>query len=53
MRRQALEAERLDRGDDRPNRCPVHLNEGVVDWLQSCTEKDSFVAIDSESTDTR
>lgn len=27
-------------------------NEGVVDWLLSCPEKDFFVPIESESTDT-
>lgn len=27
-------------------------NHGLVDWLLSCPEKDSFVPIDSESTDT-
>lgn len=31
---------------------PAHPNEGVVDWLLACPEKDFFVPIQSESTDT-
>ena len=27
-------------------------NEGVIDWLLACPEKDYLVPIDSESTDT-
>jgi hypothetical protein len=26
-------------------------NEGVVDWLLACPEKDFFISIESESTD--
>jgi AbrB family looped-hinge helix DNA binding protein len=49
---QTFSVERLDRGDYRLVRRPSHANEGLVDWLLSCPEKDFFVPIDSESTDT-
>jgi AbrB family looped-hinge helix DNA binding protein len=48
---QEFEVERLDRGDYRLRRS-APTNEGVVDWLLACPEKDFFVSIDSESTDT-
>ena len=48
---QVFDVERLDRGDYRLIRRPSAQNDGVVDWLLSCPEKDFFVAIDSESTD--
>ena len=48
---QAFEVERLDRGDYRLRRT-MPSNEGVVDWLLDCPEKDFFVPIESESTDT-
>jgi hypothetical protein len=44
--------ERLDRGEYRLIRRSAHLNEGVVDWLLACPEKDFFVPIQSESTAT-
>ena len=44
--------ERLDRGEYRLRRRTPPPNEGVVDWLLSCPEKDFFVPIESESTDT-
>jgi len=49
---QEFEVQRLDRGDYRLVRRPAPLNEGVVDWLLACPEKDFFVPIESESTDT-
>ena len=49
---QEFDVERLDRGDYRLIRRAAPANEGVVDWLLSCPEKDFFMPIDSESTDT-
>lgn len=49
---QEFEVERLDRGEYRLVRRPVQQNEGVVDWLLACPEKDFLVPIESESTDT-
>jgi AbrB family looped-hinge helix DNA binding protein len=49
---QEFEVERIDRGDYRLVRRPAPPNEGVVDWLLACPEKDFFVPIESESTDT-
>lgn len=49
---QEFEVERLKRGEYRLVRRPVHQNEGVLDWLLACPEKDFFVLIESESTDT-
>ena len=49
---QEFEVERLDRGEYRLVRRPGQQNEGVVDWLLDCPEKDFFVPIESESTDT-
>ncbi|MES1256490.1 MAG: AbrB/MazE/SpoVT family DNA-binding domain-containing protein [Acidobacteriota bacterium] len=48
---QEFEVERIDRGEYRLLRRPAHPNEGLVDWLLSCPEKDFFVPIESESTD--
>lgn len=48
---QEFEVERLDRGDYRLVRRPPQFNQGLVDWLLSCPEKDFFVSIESESTD--
>jgi AbrB family looped-hinge helix DNA binding protein len=49
---QEFEVERLDRGDYRLTRRVAPANEGMVDWLLACPEKDFFVPIESESTDT-
>lgn len=49
---QEFDVERLDRGAYRLVRRAASLNEGVVDWLLACPEKDFFVPIESESTDT-
>ena len=44
--------ERIDRGEYRlVRRAPVP-NDGVVEWLLACPEKEFFVSIESESTDT-
>jgi AbrB family looped-hinge helix DNA binding protein len=49
---QEFEIERLDRGEYRLVRRMARANEGVVDWLLACPEKDFFLSIESESTDT-
>jgi AbrB family looped-hinge helix DNA binding protein len=49
---QEFEVERLDRGEYRLVRRAAPPNDGVVDWLLSCPEKDFFAPIESESTDT-
>ena len=49
---QEFEVERLDQGQYRLLRRTPRPNEGVVDWLLSCPEKNFFVPIESESTDT-
>lgn len=49
---QEFEIERMERGEYRRVRRSPPPNEGVVDWLLSCPQKDFFVPIDSESTDT-
>jgi len=49
---QEFEVERVDRGEYRLVRRPTRPNEGVVDWLLGCPEKNFFVPIESESTDT-
>lgn len=49
---QEFEIERLDRGEYRLIRHTPPPNEGLVDWLLACPEKDFFVPINSESTDT-
>jgi AbrB family looped-hinge helix DNA binding protein len=48
---QEFEVERLDRGDYRLVRRVAPPNEGVIEWLLACPQKEFFVAIDSESTD--
>jgi hypothetical protein len=49
---QEFEVERADHGEYRfvPN--DTSANGGTVDWLLACPEKDFFVPIQSESTDT-
>ena len=46
-----FEVERLDRGEYKLVRSAAPPNEGVVDWLLACPEKDFFSPIESESTD--
>lgn len=49
---QKFEIERLEAGQYLLKRVPVGDNAGLVDWLLSCPEKDWFVPVESESTDT-
>ena len=49
---QQFDVERLDRGEYRLVRRPARANEGLVDWLLACPERDFFVPVESESTDT-
>lgn len=49
---QEFEIERLDRGEYRLVRRDSRPNQGVVDWLLACPEKDFFTPVESESTDT-
>jgi AbrB family looped-hinge helix DNA binding protein len=49
---QEFEVQRIDRGEYLLKRRSAAPNEGVVDWLLACPEKDFFVPIESESTDT-
>jgi AbrB family looped-hinge helix DNA binding protein len=49
---QEFEIERLDRGEYRLVRKKTGPQKGLVDLLLSCPEKDFFVPIESESTDT-
>ena len=49
---QEFDVERVDRGEYRLVRRAARSNEGVVDWLLACPEKDCFVPIESGSTDT-
>lgn len=44
--------ERIDRGEYRLVRRTPVPNDGVVEWLLACPEKEFFVSIESESTDT-
>jgi AbrB family looped-hinge helix DNA binding protein len=48
---QIFKVERIKPGEYRLVRCNSRLNEGLVDWLLACPEKDFFVPISSESTD--
>jgi bifunctional DNA-binding transcriptional regulator/antitoxin component of YhaV-PrlF toxin-antitoxin module len=48
---QEFDVERVDRGDYRLVRRAAPPNEGAIDWLLGCPQKDFFVPIDSESTD--
>lgn len=49
---QEFDVERIDRGEHRLVRRDPGPNQGLVDWLLACPEKDFFVPIESESTDT-
>jgi AbrB family looped-hinge helix DNA binding protein len=49
---QRLEVERLGPGDYRLRVVAPPPNQGLVDWLLECPDKDYFVPIDSESTAT-
>ncbi len=49
---QKFDIERIDRGEYRLVRQSPRPNEGLVDWLLACPEKDFFTPIESESTET-
>ncbi len=49
---QEFAVERLDLGEYRLKRLSAPPNAGAVDWLLACPEKDFFVPIEAESTDT-
>lgn len=49
---QEFDVERLDRGEYRLIRRKARANDGLLDWLLNCPEKDFFVPIESDSTDT-
>jgi len=49
---QVFDIQRISRGQYRLVLRRPRLNEGLVDWLLTCPEKDFFVPISSESTDT-
>jgi bifunctional DNA-binding transcriptional regulator/antitoxin component of YhaV-PrlF toxin-antitoxin module len=49
---QEFDFERIDRGRYRLERRQPRTNDGVVNWLLACPEKDFFIPIESESTDT-
>jgi AbrB family looped-hinge helix DNA binding protein len=46
-----FDIERIDKGQYLLKRHPVPDNDGLVDWLLACPEKDWFQPIVSESTD--
>jgi AbrB family looped-hinge helix DNA binding protein len=48
---QRFDIERLDAGQYLLKRQPAPDNEGLVDWLLACPDKDWFQPIPSESTD--
>jgi AbrB family looped-hinge helix DNA binding protein len=49
---QEFDVQRLGRGEYLLIRRAPRSNEGVLDWLLSCPEKDFFVPLASGSTDT-
>lgn len=49
---QELEIERLEYGRYQLTLLAPPRNQGLVDWLLTCPERDFFVPIESESTDT-
>lgn len=49
---QEFDVERIDRGEYRLVRRAPPPNDGLVEWLLACPDKDWFVPIESESTDT-
>ena len=49
---QEFDVERIDRGEYHLVRREPPANQGLVEWLLACPEKDFFETIDSESTDT-
>jgi len=49
---QKFDIERLDSGQYLLKRQAIPENDGLVDWLLACPDKDWFQPIASESTDT-
>lgn len=49
---QRFQIERVDAGEYRLVREASGTSTGLVDWLLACPEKDFFVPVESESTDT-
>ncbi|MGD9724635.1 MAG: AbrB/MazE/SpoVT family DNA-binding domain-containing protein [Pirellulales bacterium] len=49
---QRFEIERLESGKYLLKKQPASHNDGLVDWLLACPEKDWFEPLPSESTDT-
>jgi AbrB family looped-hinge helix DNA binding protein len=49
---QEFDVERIARGEYRLVRRAAPPNTGVIAWLLGCPQKDFFVPVDSESTDT-
>jgi len=49
---QRFDVERVDEGEYLLKRKAVPPNDGLVDWLLDCPEKDWFEPLPSESTDT-
>ena len=47
-----FDVERVDRDEYRLVRRAPPPNQGLVDWLLACPDKDYFVPIESASTDT-
>ena len=48
---QTFDIERIEAGQYLLKRQPVRDNDGLVDWLLDCPEKDWFQPVASESTD--
>ena len=48
---QEFDVERVDRGDYRLVRRATRPNQGAIEWLLACPQKNFFVPIDTESTD--
>jgi AbrB family looped-hinge helix DNA binding protein len=48
---QVFDVERVDRGNYRLVRRAAPRNQGAIDWLLACPQKDFFEPIDAESTD--
>ena len=48
---QRFDIERVNEGQYLFKRQPASDNQGMVDWLQECPEKDWFQLLPSESTD--
>jgi len=49
---QRFDVERVEEGEYLLKRQSAPTNDGLVDWLLACPEKDWFAPLPSESTDT-